>query len=354
MWGADRMKVKLQTKSGLFDFDVRADETVLAAGLRQGITLPYECATGTCGTCRGRVMEGDARMAWPDAPGAARLKTERGDCLLCQTYVSSDAVVRVPSDTVHRNGDARPLPDHGRGELTGIRRLTDDVMHFGLVLEHPVRFDAGQFVTMRVPGIAGARAYSMVNYDGETDRMDFVVKRKPGGKFCDWLFEDAAPGAEIGFFGPLGAATFHPEEQRDILCIAGGSGIAGIMSILDHATEIDHFAGHRGDVFFGVRTLADCFYLDELSDFAARSGENLRITVALSHEDAGRDRHPDFPLIRLDTGFVHDAAARAMEGRYGNPLGYVAGPPPMVDAAIRLLISQGKVPTSDIRYDKFG
>ena len=151
-----RMKVNLQTKSGLFEFDVRTGETVLAAGLRQGITLPYECATGTCGTCRGRIMEGEAEMPWADAPGAARLKRERGDCLLCQTHICramrSFACRRI---TVHRNGDARPLPDHGRGRLTGLRLLTHDVMHFDLALEHPVRFDAGQFVTMQVSGIAG-------------------------------------------------------------------------------------------------------------------------------------------------------------------------------------------------------
>jgi len=348
------MKVNLQTKSGLFEFDVRAEETVLAAGLRQGITLPYECATGTCGTCRGRGMEGAAEMPWAEAPGAAKLKLDRGDCLLCQTYLASDAVVRVPSDTVHRNGDARPLPDHGRGRLTGLRLLTHDVMHFDLALEHPMRFDAGQFVTMQGPGIAGARAYSMVNHADETDRLGFVVKRKPDGRFCDWLFETAETGAEIAFFGPLGAATFHPEERRNILCIAGGSGIAGIMSILTHATAVNHFADHRGDVFFGVRTLADCFYLDELSEFAAKGDGNLGITVALSHEDPGCDRHPDFPLIRLDTGFVHEAAGRAMAGRYEHPLGYLAGPPPMVDAAIRVLIGEGKIPVKDIRYDKFG
>ena len=67
------------------------------------------------------------------------------------------------------------------------------------------------------------------------------------------------------------------------------------MSILTHASAADHFADHRGDVFFGVRTLADCFYLEELSEFAARAGDNLRITVALSHEEPGRDHIRTFP-----------------------------------------------------------
>jgi len=168
-------------------------------------------------------------MPWEDAPGAAKLKRDKGDCLLCQTYVSSDTLVRVASDKVHQDDSPRLLPDHYSGRLIEIRALTHDVVHFDLALEAPLRFDAGQFVTMDAPGITGARAYSMVNYAAKTDQMSFVVKRKPDGKFCDWLFETAKPGDEIGFFGPLGAATFHPEEDRNILCIAGGSRIAFIL-----------------------------------------------------------------------------------------------------------------------------
>jgi toluene monooxygenase electron transfer component len=348
------MKLTLQTKSGLFEVEADPGETLLAAALRQGVTLPYECATGTCGTCRGRVMEGEAEMAWAEAPGAAKLKRERGDCLLCQTRITTDAVVRVPTDKARRVNGATVMPAHRRGRLEAPRHLTHDVMEFALALDAPMRFEAGQFVIVEAPGLTGARAYSMVNFAHETDRAVFVVKRKPGGGFSDWLFGGNVEGAGLRVFGPLGSATFHEGEGRNILCIAGGSGIAGIMSILDRATAAGHFARHRGDVFFGVRTLADGFYLDALAGFVERAGGNLSVTLALSHEDAGDGPHPDHPGIRLDTGFVHEAAARAMAGRYDAPLGYVAGPPPMVDAAIRLLITQGKLPVSDIRYDKFG
>ena len=75
--------------------------------------------------------------------------------------------------------------------------------------------------------------------------------------------------------------------------------------------------------------------------------------MVLSDEDAGLKAHPDFPNLRLDTGFAHEAASRSMAGRYDNVIGYVAGPPPMVDACLRILIAEGKLPVSDIRYDKF-
>ena len=347
------MKITVQTKSGQFEYEVDAGETLLAGALRNGITLPYECATGTCGTCRGRVMTGDCHMGWDEAPGAVRLKREKGDCLLCQTTATSDALVRVPSSKVADHFERGHVPCHCKGTLTNSRMLTHDVMYFDLALDRPVNFDAGQFVTLTCDEVVGARAYSMVNYAVDAQTLSFVVKRLPGGGFGDWLFGQDVDGAELSVFGALGSATFYPEEDRNIICIGGGSGIAGMMSILDRACQENYFADHAGYVFFGVRTMADCFYLAELASFAEQAGENLCITVALSDEDPGVDRHPDFETLKLDTGFVHEAASRAMAGRYDNAIGYVAGPPPMVDASLRVLVAEGKLPVSDIRYDKF-
>lgn len=347
------MKITVQTKSGQFEYDVAPGETLLAAALKNGITLPYECATGTCGTCRGRVMQGDSHMAWDDAPGASRLKREKGDCLLCQTTAQSDLLVRVPSSNVAGEFERGHLPRHCIGTVANSRMLTHDVIHFDVQLDQAVQFDAGQFVTLATDAVVGARAYSMVNFSSETNVLSFVVKRFPNGGFGDWLFENQVDGARLEVFGPLGAATFYPDEDRNILCLGGGSGIAGMMSILDRACQEDYFAKHKGYLFFGVRTFKDCFYLPELSSFAERAGDNLSITIVLSDEDPGSDRHPEFNNLKLDSGFVHEAASRAMAGRYDDMIGYVAGPPPMVDASLRVLVAEGKLPVSDIRYDKF-
>ena len=347
------MKITVQTKSGQFDYEVEAGETLLAGALKNGITLPYECATGTCGTCRGRVMEGDCHMAWDEAPGAARLKREKGDCLLCQTTASSDVLVRVPSNKVAGAFEKGHVPCHCRGTITGSRMLTHDVKHFDLEMDRPVNFDAGQFVTLTADQVEGARAYSMVNYASDTKTLSFVVKRFAGGGFSEWLFENDVDGAQLKVFGALGAATFYPEEDKNIVCLGGGSGIAGMMSILDRACQENYFEDHKGYVFFGVRTMKDCFYMAELSRFAQTAGSNLTVTVVLSDEEPQQSRHPQFANLRLDTGFVHEAAARAMAGLYDNMIGYVAGPPPMVDASLRVLVAEGKLPVSDIRYDKF-
>jgi toluene monooxygenase electron transfer component len=347
------MKVVLQSKSGIYEYHCMPGETLLAAGLRHGITLPYECATGTCGTCRGRIIEGDAVMAWEKAPGAANLNRLKGDCLLCQTVTTTDAVVRVPSSAVQASFPKGIVPRHLIGIVQDSQLLTPDVIHFDVALEQPVDFDAGQFMTLEQPQVKGLRAYSMTQYVRGARCLSFVVKRLHGGGFSDWLFSPRIDGAALKLFGPLGRAIFEPAEDRDIICIAGGSGIAGMVAIVDRACQEQYFDNHRGWLFFGVRTLADGFYLDRLAELAERAGDNLSVTLVLSHEDPERSIHPGFPSISLDTGFVHEAVSRRMSGNYGAAIGYVAGPPPMVDGALRVLVAEGKLPPNRIRYDKF-
>jgi toluene monooxygenase electron transfer component len=193
----------------------------------------------------------------------------------------------------------------------------------------------------------------MVNFDTGTRRLALVLKRKPGGAFSDWLFADGQCDRLVDVFGPLGRAVFRPEERKHIVCIAGGSGIAGMMSILEHAVRADHFRDYKGAVFFGVRTLADTFYLESLARCVAASHGNVDVTVALSDEIAPVPLHADYPNLKLASGMVHEVAANAMGGRYNDAIVYIAGPPVMVDGAIRTLIKEG-VPIRDIRYDKFG
>jgi toluene monooxygenase electron transfer component len=167
------------------------------------------------------------------------------------------------------------------------------------------------------------------------------------------VFDELKDEAEVEVFGPLGRAVFRPQEARNVVCIAGGSGIAGMMSILECAMRADHFRNHKGAVFFGVRTLADTFYLAELSRYAEASHGNLEVTLALSDEVAATASHAGFPALKLESGMVHDVAARGLVGHERNFLTYIAGPPVMVDSAIRSLIAGGTF-IRDIRYDKFG
>jgi toluene monooxygenase electron transfer component len=346
------MKVSVTAKGEAVSFECDAGEKILHGGLRRGVALPYECATGTCGTCKARLVEGDVHSEWPEAPGQAGLKRELGEFLMCQGVARSDVALEV-GRAVKRMAAAACVPAAVPAVIVGTARLTHDVVSLDVEPAGPVRFEAGQFMLLTVPGIAGARAYSMVNWAPLCDRLAFVVKKKPGGGLSEWLFGCDVAGTPVDLFGPLGAATFEPEAGRHVLCIAGGSGIAGMMSILSRAVRERYFDRHAGYVFFGVRTPRDVFFADELAACEAASGGALQVTIALSDDDVDASLAERYPRLAFARGFVHRVAGDRMKGRCDNVRAYAAGPPVMVNATLKMLLVEARLRPDDIRYDKF-
>jgi toluene monooxygenase electron transfer component len=344
------VKIQLNARNRAHHFDAAPAQKILYAGLGQAIGLPYECGSGTCGTCKARLLSGEIDDAWPQAPGRKYLKATN-EFLMCQCAARGDVSVEVASFV----DDFEPgvcVPAAVQGRIRDTRLLTPDVQDLHIDIDAPMDFDAGQFVLVRVPGIDGYRGWSMVNYERGARALRFVVKRKPGGVLSDWLFAQSRDGARVDVFGPLGSATFYPSIAKNIVCIAGGSGIAGMMSILARAADENYFAQHSGDVFFGVRSMQETFYLGALASLREKCGAKLRVTIALSDGEASASEQAAHPMLEFDTGFVHLVAERRMQGRYHGVRAYVAGPTPAVDASVRMLL-MSRVSTDNIRYDKF-
>ena len=344
------MKVVVTARSGAREFECEPGEKILLAGLRSGVELPYECGTGTCGTCKAKLVSGRVESEWPEAPGIRYLKGP-AELLMCQCLAREDCALEV-GVLKAREVDA-PLPGALGGRVRGWRRLTHDVAAFDVDLDRPLDFDAGQFALLTIPGIPGARAYSMVNFEPAARRLSFVVKKKPGGAVSEWLFGDRVEGTRLEIFAPLGHATFQPGLPKHVLCIAGGSGIAGMMSILQRAGATGHFAARDGHVYFGVRSGRDAFFLDALQALQARHPARLAVTIALSDEDVPASLPAAHPGLAFARGMVHAVAGERMAGRFADVRAYVAGPPPMVDASLRLLLREARLSPADIRYDKF-
>jgi toluene monooxygenase electron transfer component len=346
------MRIQVNARNRGYEFVARPGEKLLHAGLRSGIDLPYECSTGTCGTCKATLIRGRVADAWREAPGKKFLKSGAAEILMCQCSAEEPVMLEVPK-FVQPVEPGAFTPDANAGALRRVRRLAHDVVAFALELEQPCDFDAGQFVLLAPAGLAGARAYSMCNFARGARELEFVVKRKPEGRFSEWLFGAAREGERLQMFGPLGRAVFEPGLRKDILCIAGGSGLAGMMSILARAAGEGYFARQSGWVFFGVRTMRDAFFLDELAAHARRFPGRLAVTLALSEEDVPAGVARERPEFAFAKGLVHEVARQAMAGKYQNVRAYVAGPPPAVDAAIRMLLLDARLTTDNIRYDKY-
>ncbi|MHB1231368.1 MAG: 2Fe-2S iron-sulfur cluster-binding protein [Burkholderiales bacterium] len=344
------MKIDLNARNRAHHFDAAEGEKILYAGLCHGVDLPYECCSGTCGTCKARLIAGEISDPWPEAPGRKFLKGQ-DEFLLCQCTAKTDILIEVASFVQPMEVNTC-VPASIIGRINVAKLLTSDVMFLQIGVSRPLEFDAGQFVMIQAPGVKGFRAWSIANYQRPAETLDFIVKKKPGGCISEWLFNNECTGVEVKLFGPLGHATFYPGLAKDILCIAGGSGVAGMMSILSCAAQEGYFARYSTDVFFGVRAMKDTFFLEEFSQWRAQFGNKLNATIALSEEDVPASALTSYPYLAFKKGLVHEVARDEMQGHYQNIRAYLAGPPPLVDASIRMLL-QAKVTTDNIRYDKF-
>ncbi|MEO7727121.1 MAG: 2Fe-2S iron-sulfur cluster-binding protein, partial [Burkholderiales bacterium] len=154
------MHIQISARNRAFEFDAKPGTRLLYAGLAAGVQLPYECGTGTCGTCKARLVTGEVEDVWQQASGRKFLK-QPGELLMCQCIAKSDCTLEV-ANFVNAMAPGVSTPVFGRGTLRNARALTHDVTAFSIELDKPCDFDAGQFVVVQVPGVAGYRGYSMV------------------------------------------------------------------------------------------------------------------------------------------------------------------------------------------------
>src|SRR5690625_4050800 len=112
-------------------FTVKPEQTVLDAALDAGIVLPYSCRSGTCSTCKGRVVSGtyDAGSAPEHILEADELA--QGYTLLCQARPDSDLVVEAQVVRMADDIEVRKMP----GRIMEMDALASDVMR--LIVQLP-------------------------------------------------------------------------------------------------------------------------------------------------------------------------------------------------------------------------
>ena len=310
-------------------------ETILRAGLAAGFAMPYECASGSCGSCKGRLVEGAVEAHWPDAAGLSERDRRKGDRILCcQSLPRGDCAVQVRPVQVE-GAREEPAPAAFTATVEALERLVPGVLSIRCRPERPVPFLPGQYVLLQVPG-GQRRAYSMANTAPET--LEFIVKEKPGGHASRYLFEELAQGDTLSLEGPYGRAYLRVPAERPIVCIAGGSGLAPMLSVVEGAMALPDPPPVM--LFFGANSAGELFMVDEMRALAA-AHEQFSLTLAV------RDGAPG-----AVTGLVGEVALAAMEELDTCDL-YMAGPPGLIDATLRPAMRSGKVAPGRIFFDRF-
>lgn len=325
-------------------FTCTPGDTVLAAALRSGLAFPYECNSGGCGSCQFDLVDGDVADRWPAAPGISDRQRARGRRLACQSVPNGDCTIRVAL------GDADPAvpsPEQKEVRFAARRSLTADMAEFTFIADGPTQFLPGQFALLELPGVTGPRAYSMSNIANAAGEWRFIVKRVPGGAGTGYLFDRLEPGAAIRFDGPFGNSFLRTDSPRDIVCIAGGSGLSPVLSILRGIAAEPRLAERRVMLFHGVRGPDDACAAAELALVPGLAGR-VELITAISDPDA-----PGAAQWSGERGYIHDVVRNRLGDTAGAFEFYFCGPPPMTDAVHRLLLLEANAPAGQLHFDRF-
>ena len=324
------------------EFEVDEDETILDGAFRQGLMLMHGCKEGQCAACKSFVLEGDVDMDRYSTFALPDYEEEEGWTLLCKAHAVSDLEIELINydEEVLRSGVAVRTV---RTRVEAIEPLTHDIRRLVLRLEDDTElpFHPGQYVDIKIPGADGAhRSFSMANTPAEAGVLEFMIKLYAGGRFSDLLADGGlAVGDELEVKGPYGVFTLRESSERPLLFIGGGAGMAPVLSLLRSLAE--QRSARPGVYYYGARTETDLFHLEELEQLGA-SLPGFRFVPALSEDCNG---------WAGERGLITDVVDRC-EADLAGVDAYLCGPPPMVDAAIALLVARG-VPEGQIHFDKF-
>lgn len=320
---------------------ISADEndTIYLASLRNKIRLMTDCLEGACATCKAFCVEGEYDLddysdeALSDEEFAAR------DVLTCQMHVRSDCIIEFPYES---HVAMRSPPQSWGGQVAAVEKISATVARLDIKLaagdQNPPAFMPGQYVHLSVPGTSEQRSYSFANPPHVTDCYSFYIKVLEQGVMSDYVRDRAAAGDAISMTGPFGRFYLRRPE-RPILMVAGGTGLAPMLSMMDHMIEIGA-TSQPVHLLCGANRAEELFCLDGLAGYRNK-GLEITTEFAVVEPGAGWDG---------STGHVTALLRDELIG--AGPDIYLCGPPPMIEAGQSWLSERG-VDDKLIHVEKF-
>ncbi len=295
-------------------------QRILDAALKAGFPFPHGCSSGECGGCKCALLDGkvDLERYSPDALSPEERAS--GLILACRARPLSDVRIRPLTEAV------MPVV-RTRTRVAGIDRAGRDVVLLRLDLPDgkPLAFRPGQFARLRI-GKLPVRSYSMANGPGQ-DQLLFHIRVLPDGRVSQHVAATLRPGDAVEVQGPFGDAYWRGPAEAPLLLLAGGTGLAPVLSVLSAALR-DGQAPDRIHVYHGVRAEADLYAGESLRQQAREHGFRF-VPVFSQPSDPGSPGRHLHEAVAQDFDTVEDAQI------------YVCGPPPMVDAVKALALERG-------------
>jgi benzoate/toluate 1,2-dioxygenase reductase subunit len=329
--------IALQFEDGVTRFiSCNPNEKLSDAAYRQKVNIPLDCRDGACGTCRGHCESGQYDMP-PDSYIEDALEEQdaaAGYVLACQMRPTSDCVVKIPATSAACKTGVGDFA----GTIAAVEQLSASTIRFSVALDAPDELDflPGQYVNVAVPGAGQTRSYSFSSAPGAA-HASFVVRNVPNGLMSTWLTAQAKAGQPISFSGPYGSFYLRP-LQRPLLLLAGGTGIAPFLSMLDVLAARGFSQPVR--MVYAVTNDHDLVGLDQLERIAASHPQFEYVTTVAA--DASVHPRKGYATAHVEPGWLNG----------GDVDVYLCGPVPMVEAVRGWLDSTGVKPAS-FHFEKF-
>ena len=323
-------------------FSAQPDEAMLAAGIRQGIGLPYGCKDGACGSCKCKLVSGSVVHGTHQSKALSADEEAAGYVLTCCGVAQSDVVIESRQVTEIGAFPIKKMPVR----VSALERASHDVMVMRLQLpaSDAFQYHAGQYVEFLLRD-GDRRSYSMANAphtQSAQPSLELHLRHMPGGKFTDHVFGPMTEKDILRIEGPYGSFFLREDSTKPMVLLASGTGFAPIKAIIEHM----QFKGitREATLYWGGRRPAD-LYQSAWIEAKLAEMPNLRYVPVVSNalpDDAWTGR----------TGFVHEAVLQDFPDLSGHEV-YACGAPIVIDSAKRDYMALAGLPEEAFFADSF-
>lgn len=234
---------------------------------------------------------------------------------------------------------AATQPAWWKGEIVAHERRSDDLAVLLVRTDRPYDYEPGQYASIETPYRPRSwRTYSMATAPSADGLLEFHVRALPHGWVSGPLVWRAQVGDQLRIGAPMGDMRVDQQSRRDLLMIAGGTGLAPVKALIDGMARWN--TSRTVTLFFGARRAQDLYDMGPLHRLAAVN-RWLRVVPAVSED----------PSFNGEQGLLPDVVAR--QGWWQEHDVYISGSPAMTRATVSRLLSLG-VPAGQLRYDIVG
>ncbi|MDP2369687.1 CDP-6-deoxy-delta-3,4-glucoseen reductase [Rhodoferax sp.] len=324
-------------------FAAQVGEAILAAGIRQGIGLPYGCKDGACGSCKCKLLEGRVVHGPHQDKALSQAEEASGFILTCCGVAQTDLMLESRQVTQLGALPIKRMP-------TRVMRLemkSPEVMLVTIQLPagDGFAYRAGQYIEFILRD-GTRRSYSMANAPvgagGTSATLELHIRHMPGGRFTDHVFTTMVEKEILRAEGPFGSFFLREDSRKPMVLLASGTGFAPIKALIEQMQQ--QGISRAATLYWGGRRPRD-LYMHDWVRTKLTEMPKLRYVPVVSDalpEDAWSGR----------TGLVHQAVLHDLPNLADHQV-YACGAPIVVESARQAYIGQAGLPEDAFFADAF-